>query len=79
MRKDLVRSLPPVRQAAPPPEALAVEHSSSYLYRQRRQEVCASSVCCAPDCFIWLGKLISQPRASVALIVTDLRTNSFGC
>lgn len=31
--------MPKVRQAAPPPEAVAVQHSSSYLYRQRRQEV----------------------------------------
>jgi hypothetical protein len=38
-KNDLVRSLPPVRQAAPPPEAVAVQHSSSYLYRQRRQEL----------------------------------------
>lgn len=38
-QSDLVRSLPKVRQAAPPPEAVAVQHSSSYLYRQRRQEV----------------------------------------
>ena len=40
-QRDLVRSVPPVRGPAEPPQPIEVQHSSSYLYRRRQEEVCA--------------------------------------
>mmetsp|Transcript_10634 Transcript_10634/g.31978 ORF Transcript_10634/g.31978 Transcript_10634/m.31978 type:complete len:170 (+) Transcript_10634:152-661(+) len=38
-RQELIKTLPQVRPPADPPQSVEVQHSSSYLYRRRQEEL----------------------------------------